>query len=52
VIHEFINTIPEHAAACGGFLGGLLGSLMQEGGICVWISVSWRLFFEKKDAQW
>jgi protein ImuA len=44
VIHEFINTSPEHAAACGGFLGGLLASLMQEGGICVWISVSRKLF--------
>ncbi|WP_419699075.1 ImuA family protein [Mucilaginibacter sp. NFX135] len=44
VIHEFINTVPEQAAACGGFLGGLLGSLMRDGGICVWISVSRRLF--------
>lgn len=33
-IHEFLTDEPEYAAACGGFLGGLLKVLMQQGGIC------------------
>lgn len=44
VLHEFINTVPEDAAACNGFLGGLLASLMQDGGVCVWVSTRRRLF--------
>lgn len=43
-IHEFLTEEPEHAAACGGFLGGLLKVLMQQGGICLWISSSRSLF--------
>jgi protein ImuA len=43
-IHEFLTEEPEHAAACGGFLGGLLQVLMQKGGICLWISTSRSLF--------
>ena len=43
-IHEFLTEEPEHAAACGGFLAGLLKVLMENGGICVWISTSRSLF--------
>jgi len=43
-IHEFLTEEPEHAAACGGFLGGLLQVLMQQGGICLWISTARSLF--------
>lgn len=43
-IHEFINTIPEHAAACGGFIAGILKSLMDKDGLCLWISASRTLF--------
>lgn len=43
-IHEFLTEEPEHAAACGGFLGGLLQVLMQQGGICLWISTNRSLF--------
>lgn len=43
-IHEFLSAAPEHAAACGGFIAGLLASLMREGGACLWISVSKTLF--------
>jgi protein ImuA len=43
-IHEFLSTEPEHAAACGGFIAGLLASLMQNGGACLWIGVSRTLF--------
>jgi protein ImuA len=43
-IHEFINEVPEHAAASGGFIAGLLKSLMLNGGSCLWISASRTLF--------
>lgn len=36
-VHEFISRTGEQAAATNGFLGGLLGPLMQNGGVCVWI---------------
>lgn len=43
-IHEFLNAIPEHAAACGGFIAGLLKALMLHGGACLWISTRRTLF--------
>ena len=43
-IHEFLSTSPEYAAASGGFIGGLLKFLMQESGVCLWISTSRMLF--------
>jgi protein ImuA len=43
-IHEFLNEVPEHAAASGGFITGLLASLMQQGRPCLWVSVSRTLF--------
>ena len=43
-IHEFLSATPEHTAACGGFIAGLLATLMREGGACLWISVSRTLF--------
>ncbi|HEX8607449.1 MAG TPA: Error-prone repair protein ImuA [Pedobacter sp.] len=43
-IHEFVNVIPEHAAASGGFIAGLLNFLMVNGGACLWISASRTLF--------
>lgn len=43
-IHEFLTETPEYAAASGGFIAGLLSSLMQQGGPCLWISVSRNLF--------
>lgn len=41
-IHELLAD--EHAAACSGFLNGLLQVLMKQGGICLWISTSRSLF--------
>ncbi|GGM83903.1 hypothetical protein GCM10010967_14650 [Dyadobacter beijingensis] len=38
-VHEFISTSPETAAATTGFMAGLLGKLMGEFGICIWIGV-------------
>jgi len=43
-IHEFITAEPEHAAACSGFIAGLLKSLMVNSGACLWISASRTLF--------
>ncbi len=43
-MHEFLNAIPEHGAACSGFIAGLLKNLMYKGGACLWISVSRKLF--------
>jgi protein ImuA len=43
-VHEFVSAAPEHAAATGGFMAGVLGSLMRGGGACLWISVSRMLF--------
>ena len=37
-VHEFITRTPEQSAATNGFLGGLLGPLLKNGGVCVWIA--------------
>ncbi len=43
-MHEFICTDPESSAATGGFITGLLSSLMRKGGISLWISSSQTIF--------
>ncbi len=43
-IHEMVCPTPEQSAATGGFMGGLLTSLMQQGGACLWIGLSRKLF--------
>lgn len=37
-VHEFISRTPEQSAATNGFLGGLLGPLMKNGGACLWVT--------------
>ncbi|HRP57938.1 MAG TPA: Error-prone repair protein ImuA, partial [Agriterribacter sp.] len=37
-IHECISPTATATAATCGFIAGILGSLMQNGGFCVWIS--------------
>src|ERR1700753_708949 len=44
VIHEMVCPTPEQAAATSGFMSGLLASLMQQGGPCLWIGTSRKLF--------
>lgn len=44
VIHEFLCTVSENAAACDGFLSGLLSVLMDGGGACLWINRSRQTF--------
>ena len=43
-VHEFISMGAENAAATGGFVAGMLGSLMRGGGACIWIS-SFQIIF-------
>lgn len=43
-VHEFLGMEAEQAAACGGFMAALLGKLMQNDGIGVWIGTSRKLF--------
>lgn len=43
-IHEMLCPTPEHSAATSGFISGILTSLMQNGGACLWISTSRKLF--------
>lgn len=38
-VHEFISNDPESAAATTGFIAGLLGKLMGEYGVCLWIGM-------------
>lgn len=38
-VHEFISKDPESAAATTGFMAGLLGKLMGEHGICLWVGI-------------
>lgn len=43
-IHEFISTSTEDSAATCGFIAGILGSLMRNGGTSLWISSARKLF--------
>lgn len=43
-VHEFLGATAEQAAACGGFMSALLGKLMQNEGVAVWISMSRKIF--------
>jgi protein ImuA len=44
VVHEFICPAAEDAVASGGFISGILSSLMKTGGACLWISTSRTIF--------
>src|ERR1700744_2795652 len=43
-IHELVCSSSEEAAAGNGLVSGILSTLMQNGGICVWIGRSQRWF--------
>lgn len=43
-IHEFITSNREQAAASVGFMAGLISGLAKKGGVCLWVSVSGKLF--------
>jgi protein ImuA len=44
VLHEFISTRPEFTAAIGGFIAGIMQTLLQNGGVCVWVSYTRRIY--------
>lgn len=43
-VHELLVDNQESFAASGGFLAGILSSLMHKGGVCVWVSASAKVF--------
>lgn len=43
-IHEFISLCPEDTAACGGLIAGLVQTLLKDGGACLWISYTRRIY--------
>ncbi|MBS1527118.1 MAG: Error-prone repair protein ImuA [Bacteroidetes bacterium] len=43
-IHEFLSTKPEETSACGGMISGLVGKLLQQGGVCIWVSYTRRIY--------
>ncbi len=43
-IHEFLTFEPEYKAAGSGFISGLVSTLMQNGGVCIWVSNSRTVF--------
>jgi protein ImuA len=43
-IHEVLSTGPENAAASVGFVGGLIGTLMRNGGAVLWIGARQKIF--------
>jgi protein ImuA len=43
-IHEFIADKQEDEAATSGFIGGLLATLLQQGGVCIWIGSTQQLY--------
>jgi protein ImuA len=43
-IHEFLSTCPEETSACGGLITGLVSTLLQHGGVCLWVSFTRRLY--------
>jgi protein ImuA len=44
MMHEFVSSNIEDSACCGAFITGLLASLMQNGGPCLWISRNRNMF--------
>jgi protein ImuA len=43
-LHELICPTSEQAAATSGFIAGILGTLMKQDGVCLWVSSSRKLF--------
>jgi protein ImuA len=43
-IHEFISLCPEDTAASVAFIAGLVKTLLEHGGACLWISWSRRIY--------
>lgn len=44
VVHEFISSCPEDSSACGGFIMGVVSTIIAQGGACIWVSYTRRIF--------
>jgi Uncharacterized conserved protein len=44
MMHEFVSPTEACAAAANGFLAGLVGTLMKNEGVCLWISAGRKIF--------
>lgn len=43
-IHEFLSTKPEETSACSAMISGLVGQLLRQGGLCIWVSFTRRIY--------
>jgi len=43
-LHEFVSYEPAHAASTTGFMTALVGKIMHNGGLCLWISTERKIF--------
>ena len=43
-VHEFLTFKQEHVAATAGFVAGILSVLMNDDGVCLWISTKRKIF--------
>jgi protein ImuA len=43
-IHEFLSSCPEESSACGGLISGLVSTLLRQGGVCLWVSFTRRVY--------
>jgi protein ImuA len=43
-VHEFISMAGEEAAATHGFIAALLGKLLRQGGMCLWVGTERTIF--------
>lgn len=43
-IHEFLSCGPEESSACSAVIAGIVRTLLQNGGVCFWISYTRRIY--------
>jgi protein ImuA len=43
-IHEFVSYGPEESSACSAVITGIVKTLLQAGGVCLWISYTRRIY--------
>src|ERR1700753_3210578 len=43
-IHEVLSHCPEDTSACAAFIAGIVKTLLSNGGICLWVSWTRRIY--------
>lgn len=43
-IHEFLSSTPEETSSSGAFICGILMALLKQGGVCLWVSYTRRVY--------